>query len=53
VRDATQAAFTAHSLLQKLALKNETAQRCFESIDFLMGQANLGMNEQNQASDSR
>ncbi|KAF5699258.1 C6 transcription factor (Mut3) [Fusarium mundagurra] len=36
VRDATQAAFKAHGLLEKLGRRNETAQRCFESIDFLM-----------------
>ncbi|EWG51591.1 hypothetical protein FVEG_10516 [Fusarium verticillioides 7600] len=52
VRDATQAAFMAHGLLEKLGQKNETAQRCFESIDFLMAQANLEVNQQNQAPDS-
>ncbi|KAF5613039.1 C6 transcription factor [Fusarium sp. NRRL 25303] len=46
VRDATQAAFKAHGLLEKLAQKNETAKRCFESIDFLMARANLDVHEQ-------
>ncbi|KAH7308595.1 hypothetical protein B0I35DRAFT_442267 [Stachybotrys elegans] len=44
VQDATEAAFKAQGLLEKLGRKNEAAQRCFESIHSLMTRANLEMN---------
>jgi hypothetical protein len=49
VDDAKEAAFKAHGLLEKLGRKNEAAQRCFDSIDSLMSQANLEIHEENQA----